>query len=519
MKHRLILILFLLLAQLAIAQRFPDLPSNSSQPMLIQTKKKQKKQTKAKTSIIWMASEQVQTQPDQVQVLAIIKSKEKISANNIRLLVNGKASGAKADVVKLKAVASQMQQLEYENTIVLEEGLNKLEIAIEQEDGTLKKSYAKVLKKEDTNIQEIQQHQAENDKGIYWQVPQWSSHPIVINHPQFKVKVLIQSSIEVQLSDIYFLREGIHKIQPASDAQLIKKGTGQYELTTSLTLPAEGIQELQVKSNAKLTGELQSEPLMLNFTPYRPNLHLLSIGTETNLAYTQKDAQDFANCFERQAQNQGGRLFQQVNSDVLIGKEASAISIKSKIEQLEARYKTGAISERDLIVFYISSHGFLDEKRQLRIQADDYTPAAPRATSISYERDIVEVLEAIPCKKLVFIDACYSGDTKSNNIDIDYQLEQLNQPLKGFTTIVSSGGNEASYEDAQWENGAFTEAILEGLFQRRANQDGNAYITISELWSYLEMRVPELVETVKQRAQHPSLKKNDLGDLAIYYVN
>ncbi|MEL6720957.1 MAG: caspase family protein, partial [Bacteroidota bacterium] len=449
----------------------------------------------------------------------VIKSKEKIDATQIQLLLNGKEIGAKADVVKLKAVASQMQQFQYETELVLQEGLNKVEIAVVQADGAIKKSYAKVLKKEGNDIQEIQQHQNEGGKGIYWQSPMWSSNPIIVSKPQFEIKALIQSAVEIQLSDIYLLRQEIQKIKPSADAQLIKIGAGQYELTMSVALPEEGVQELMVKVKSDIVGEITSEPIMFNFTPYRPTLHLLSVGTETNLAYTTKDAQDFAACFEQQAQNKGGRLFQQVNSDVLKGKEANAIAIKAKIEQLEARYKTGTISDRDLIIFYISSHGFLDENRQLRIQADDYTPAAPRATSVSYERDIVEVLENIPCKKLILIDACYSGDTKSNNIDIDYQLDRLNQPLKGFTTIVSSGGDEASYEDEKWENGAFTEAIVEGLFQRRANQDGNSYITIDELWNYLEKRVPQMVKEVKKRAQHPSLKKNDLGDLAIYYVN
>ncbi|MEN0049640.1 MAG: caspase family protein [Bacteroidota bacterium] len=519
MKHYSLLAILLFSINLTFAQQFPNLPNNSSQPMLIQTKKRQKKQQRAKTNIIWIGSEQTEAQSNRVKVRAIIKSKDKIEAERIQLLLNGKMTGTKADVVKLKAVARQMQQIQYENELILEEGLNKLEIAVEQANGRLEKSYAKLLRKEGSSIQEVQQHQVQDDSGVYWQSPQWSSNPITINQYQFQVKVLIHSPVEIQLSDIYFLRQGIHKIKPGSDAQLLKKGVGQYELTSKISLREEGIQELVVKVASSLAGELLSEPLMFNFSPYRPNLHLLSIGTETNLSYTTKDAQDFADCFDHQAQNQGGRLFQQVYADLLMGKDASAVAIKSKIEQLEARYKTGNISERDLIIFYISSHGFLDEKRQLRIQADDYTPSAPRATSVSYERDIVEVLEAIPCKKLIFIDACYSGDTKSNNIDIDYQLEQLNQPLKGFTTIVSSKGDEASYEDEKWENGAFTEAIIEGLFQRRANQDENAYITINELWNYLEMRVPSLVETVKQRAQHPSLMKNDLRDLAIYYVN
>ncbi|MEM9885995.1 MAG: caspase family protein [Bacteroidota bacterium] len=494
------------------------LPPNSSAPILVKTKRNGKKPSSTRTKIAWLSTKTLNERSDKIKLSAIIETLEELNANQISILRNGKKIGTKADVVSLKAVAAARKQFTYENEIELLDGMNKIEIVVEQSDGSLKKSYAKILQKKADTIKEITPNDNEGKPGIYWVSPAWNSEAIVMENRQIILKARIHSPIAIQLSDIYVLRQALQKIPPSTDAQLIKESEGQYTFTTRLDLKEEGINELAIKVQTRVIGEIHSESLMLQFVPYRPNLHLLSIGTETNLDYTMKDAKDFAECFATQSKAKGGQLFNRVSSEVLTGKAASAQAIKTKIEQLEAQYKTGIIREKDLILFYISSHGFLDEKRQLRIQGDDYIPAAPRATSISYERDIVEVFESIPCKKIILIDACYSGGSKSNNEDIDYQLQILNQALKGFTTIVSSKGDELSYEDGKWENGAFTEVILEGLLKKRANQNEDQYITVNELWQYLQLRVPNLVAQVKQRAQHPTLKQNDLGEMPIYYI-
>ncbi|MEM9846481.1 MAG: caspase family protein [Bacteroidota bacterium] len=499
------------------AQR-DTLANNSSQYLLVNTKGKSKQSITPRTKIIWLSTKATDTEAASYKIRAIIETLGALKADQIIVLHNGKEIGGKADVVSFKAVAAARKQFEYQNEIELLDGMNKIEIVVQQSDGILKKSYAKIIRKQGRVVEEISSTANDGDKGIYWERPAWSSELTVVENRQINLAVRIHSPVAIQLSDIYILRQGLQKIMPSKDATLVQEAEGKYRFTTRLDLKEEGVNEVAIKVRSKVAGEIVSESLMLRFSPYRPNLHVLSVGTETNLDYTTKDAEDFANCFVTQATANGGTLFSSVTTEVLTGKSANAQAIKTSIERLEAQYKTGAIGKRDLILFYISSHGFLDEKRQLRIQGDDYTPAAPRATSVSYERDIVEVLEAIPCKKLIFIDACYSGGSKSNNGDIDYQLDLLNRPLEGFTTIVSSKGDELSYEDVAWENGAFTEAILEGLYQKQANQNEDQYITINELWAYLQARVPKLVEQVKQKAQHPSLKKNDLGDLPIYYV-
>ncbi len=57
--------------------------------------------------------------------------------------------------------------------------------------------------------------------------------------------------------------------------------------------------------------------------------------------------------------------------------------------------------------------------------------------------------------------------------------------------FTSSTGKQFSLEHPDWGNGAFTEALVEGL-QGKADLFGNGTITIKSLDAYVAQRVKEL---------------------------
>jgi uncharacterized caspase-like protein len=59
--------------------------------------------------------------------------------------------------------------------------------------------------------------------------------------------------------------------------------------------------------------------------------------------------------------------------------------------------------------------------------------------------------------------------------------------------FASSTGREVSLERAEWGNGAFTKALVEGL-GGKADLLHNGSITLSELDAYVVNRVKELTE-------------------------
>ncbi|MEM1121235.1 MAG: caspase family protein [Bacteroidota bacterium] len=475
----------------------------------------------AQTIITWIAplATEMEIVEDQLTLQAVITSTQKLTTASVSVFINDKKYNAKADVIKLGQANKAATKFDFSATIELGEGENQVKIGVILPDSTIVYSLTKILQKTDNRVVEVVRNHTDGAKGIYWIYPGWQSSPLVLDQRQLTIKAIINSPVALQKKDCYLVRQQIVKIPLAETAKFKEIQPSKYELTTTVQLEETGLIDLIIKVKSPLLGTLSSEPLPINFEPYLPNVHLLSVGTETDLAYTINDAEDFATLFQSQNKTAGGILFSTVDIQTLTGAAATATEIKSAVERLETKFKNGQIGTNDLILLYLSSHGFLDERRQLRIQGADYDPGAWRTTSVAYERDIIEILQGLPCKKLIFIDACHSGGgEKSNSATIKYELQNLNHLLTGVTTIVSSSGAEISYEDEAWQNGAFTEAIIEGLSHYRADIDRNYIITINELWQYIRQRVPNLVKTVKAKTQHPQLLANELGDLAIFSV-
>lgn len=266
-----------------------------------------------------------------------------------------------------------------------------------------------------------------------------------------------------------------------------------------------------------------------------PRLFVLSIGaTPPAIQYTVEDALDFAHAFENQANDSG--IYSEVIAKTLTGKHASAENIITEITALSQQKKLKA---NDLIVLFISSHGFIDDGGHFRIQASDYTPF-DKSTSISTKK-ILQLLEASKARKLIFMDACSSGgdahigneniapdddDYADNNKSIFLSSEttyrrsnsrkrnkaKLIKYNKGTTIITSSVGNTNSYYHDTWQNGAFTEALLDG-FNGNADSNKDKLITIGEIFAYIQHQIPRLCKAqgIKD-IQRPDCTLNGLGD-------
>jgi tetratricopeptide (TPR) repeat protein len=259
--------------------------------------------------------------------------------------------------------------------------------------------------------------------------------------------------------------------------------------------------------------------LNVRYQPQKPNLHLLSIGPSfPDLKYTTKDAMDFADLFKNQT-----KLYHQSNINTLINEEATASKMKTELSRLRVQYNNSDVSSRDVIIIFISSHGIvLDSDYQLRIKGADYDAVDKKATTVSF-KEMIDRLEEIKCKKIVFIDACHSGvlnpqllasKSAAAQVEVTKALKVLRQQQNGWS-IFSSSGDEVSWEHQDWQNGAFTEAIIEGLKYGKADNNGNRIITTSELYNYIKVRVPEMNSSKGFPTQNPQMS-NSIGDLPIF---
>lgn len=286
------------------------------------------------------------------------------------------------------------------------------------------------------------------------------------------------------------------------------------------------------------TGATRTKTMVVYYEPHQPNLHVLAIGPSHNdLKFTSKDAEDFARAFENQGNS--NKLFGKVFVRKLITpEETQSINIREAIADLVYQYQNAAAAQRilsnDVLLVFVSSHG-KNNPEGFKLLPSDYESRYERTRTIDYQRDIVNELEKINCKKLVFLDACHSGaaDSKSlSDVARADALSKLAAMHPGMSTLTSCRANEMSYEDQNWQNGAFTEAIMEAFANTpildsggtfKADADSNNIITLSELYDFLRRRVPGMVKSQKPNAptlQTPFMPENQLikEDVSIYVV-
>ncbi len=260
-----------------------------------------------------------------------------------------------------------------------------------------------------------------------------------------------------------------------------------------------------------------SKILTTHYTETKPNLHLLAIGTNPpDLDYPQKDAKDFVNAFQTQK-----NLFANVFVEQLLGDEVTRLSVMEQLQVLNDQYEKGHIRPNDVVMLFISAHGYIEtqDDSRFRLQLSDFSLAFYKTRSIAYQ-EITDALQSINCKKIIFIDACHSGGAKTSPSLINRYIEQLNDTYAGITTITSSSRNQSSYEHLNWKNGAFTEALLEGL-KGSADGKGNSgkrdgVITLGELYAYIQTQIPQLVKSICKPTQEPQITRDDLGDLPVF---
>lgn len=293
----------------------------------------------------------------------------------------------------------------------------------------------------------------------------------------------------------------------------------------------EGLNEV-VATVSSQAGECRTAPLRIVYAPTRPNLHVVSIGVPSfDLRFTATDARDFAGALTRYAHR--NEAFQHVFIDTLVSPETTTkTAILKTLRRLQYRHDDRQISENDLLVVFISSHGVNGARGEFRIAASDYDGPFLQETSLDFAGEIAAYLAAIPCRKVFFIDACHSGTAGHEAEDADEpagsrQLVEwaVNNNLD-LSLLLSCQASEYSYEDQAWKNGAFTEALLQALelfYQQSPQVDVNAdrRLDLSEWFAYIQSRTPQLVGEKRPKprtSQNPLLKLSRPGEAPVLFA-
>jgi len=249
---------------------------------------------------------------------------------------------------------------------------------------------------------------------------------------------------------------------------------------------------------------LRLKQLETGIERYKPNLYVLSVGVSKHtipafsLTYADKDASAISDMYKAQE----GTLFKNVFTRNLVNEEATRANILDAFYWLELN-----ATQRDVVAIFMASHG-LNEKDKFYILPYDGDPDRIRTTGVDWI-NFSDVLGNLPSKVLVFIDACHSGKLGTNllakrgDTDLIDAIRMLAREENGVVIMAASTGKESSFESAEWQHGAFTLALLEGMNEGKADLNDDGIVNIREIDYY----VAERVKILTGGKQHPTTQK------------
>ncbi|MBD3167333.1 hypothetical protein GF324_12100 [bacterium] len=224
----------------------------------------------------------------------------------------------------------------------------------------------------------------------------------------------------------------------------------------------------------------------------KPKLYILAVGVgayrdaSLQLKFPARDARDFANVMKTQE----GLLYREVVARVLIDSSATKGNILDGLDWIVKE-----TTSHDVAMIFFAGHGINDPNGTFYYLPHEADTGRIRRTMLPYT-ELEMAVRAVAGKVLMFMDACHSGNVMGSRrgaVDITAAVNTLADAENGAVVYASSTGRQYSLEDSRWANGAFTEALVEGL-SGQADYIGKHQISVNMLDLYLAERVKELTE-------------------------
>ncbi len=331
---------------------------------------------------------------------------------------------------------------------------------------------------------------------------------------EIKLKYSLRSPSGLDISQVDVLLDG----RPLPEQQLTGlKLTAEGKIgEITIPLPERDVEVALIARTSRAVSQPTRVALKWAGAPPKPKtpefakpvLYALLIGvsnyqnSDYRLRYAAKDARDLSEALMLQ---QGG-VYRQVVTKILTDKDATAGNIRDGLEWLESE-----VTHRDVGLLFLAGHGITDLKQRFYYLPFDGDPKRLRRTAIP-QSAIQDAISTLPGKVLMFIDACHSaGGLRTTTqtrglslLDVTAVVNELSSAENGVVMFASSTGRELSIEDDRWQNGAFTEALLEGL-AGMADYSKDRVVSIGELDLWLSERVKILTD----KQQHPVARRPD----------
>ena len=324
------------------------------------------------------------------------------------------------------------------------------------------------------------------------------------------------------------IRDLDQKTFDASYDIILSNGKNKVDITTTNSQGAESL-----KKSFSIICENDSPS----------DLYIISIGVSEykdstyNLDYAAKDATDIITFLSSK-----NKQFDNIHTYKLVNEQAT----KTNILNMKTVLQNTTVD--DQVIMFFAGHGTLDQQYNYYLTTHEFDIFDFYNTVLKYE-DFINIVDSIPArKKIVFIDACHSGevDTDNDNSNTGSNNNQNTTPNStltngrslwsqqfgdfpkfgktqnsfelmkvlfadlrrgsGTTIISSAGGKEYAYESKKIQNGVFTYSLIYGLKSKKADLNNDGFIMLSEIQDYVMQSVSELTKGM----QNPTNRRENL---------
>ena len=240
----------------------------------------------------------------------------------------------------------------------------------------------------------------------------------------------------------------------------------------------------------------------------QPSIHALVVGiqqyrnTRLNLQYSVADARLFAEVLGKNAAG----LFNTVNIRLLVTpQETTKLAIVEALHAIQRK-----VNPEDLFVFYVASHGTVDEGDYFLITSNVGATSTGHLRKDAIGQELLKDLVAnVPAtKKFIVLDTCNAGKLGeaiqvallTRGMSEDTATKILSRAVG--STVLSAATSQQEALEGYKGHGIFTWIVAEGL-RGDADFDKDGFVKTSELAEYVDTNVPALAEKVYKREQFP----------------
>jgi WD40 repeat protein len=233
----------------------------------------------------------------------------------------------------------------------------------------------------------------------------------------------------------------------------------------------------------------------------KPRAFVLAVGisdyakAEYKLDFAHRDAQAFAAVWTSQA----GKLYEDVQTRVLLNQKATVVAIREGLDWLNTN-----VGPKDYAIIFFAAHGVGNSSEGYYIASYDVEPRRLISTAIP-DRDLISLAESLHCRRtMVFLDTCHAGGIAGARPNYPESLRELTSDEVGAVMFGACKPRESSQENSEWGHGAFTKAILETFGDPSKDlPPPDGLLSIDELMFPLGHRVADLTGN----EQHPVVNR------------